>query len=361
MNIELPWNPVRLEQRVGRVDRIGQGRTVHAVHLVANATFETELMARLAARVGRARAALGSIGSPLGPLDDMVIADAVIRGTDLPPAEAEMEQPAACAEATILVPHLIEDAKAECVRAAQSRDWRRAASSRLLRERGAANSAAADWADRRRGGTRHLAALGPGAGRWEANGTAAACVIPRRRLLRVMRRHGRLQIGVTELAAAASVLCVFVARYVDRGGRLVEQSLIPLAGRGRLPLPRARADQRKAIEAILGTHGPALRACAGMAARRRVSGLGAARLASAEGPRRREQALVESLRQSSSLSGPQQVGLFDRRALRRMAAQDSATELRRQVSRHRLGALEDASSVSLAADPELALLLLVSD
>ena len=35
VNLELPWNPMRLEQRIGRVDRIGQRRTVHAFHLIA--------------------------------------------------------------------------------------------------------------------------------------------------------------------------------------------------------------------------------------------------------------------------------------------------------------------------------------
>jgi superfamily II DNA or RNA helicase len=33
INLELPWNPARLEQRVGRVDRIGQRRSVHATML----------------------------------------------------------------------------------------------------------------------------------------------------------------------------------------------------------------------------------------------------------------------------------------------------------------------------------------
>src|SRR5262249_7128643 len=40
VNLELPWSPSRLEQRIGRVDRIGQSRTVHAFHLVAVATGE---------------------------------------------------------------------------------------------------------------------------------------------------------------------------------------------------------------------------------------------------------------------------------------------------------------------------------
>ncbi len=40
VNLELPWNPVRLEQRIGRVDRIGQTRTVHAINLLAGDTAE---------------------------------------------------------------------------------------------------------------------------------------------------------------------------------------------------------------------------------------------------------------------------------------------------------------------------------
>ncbi len=35
INLELPWTPLRLEQRTGRVERIGQSRRVHAVHLLA--------------------------------------------------------------------------------------------------------------------------------------------------------------------------------------------------------------------------------------------------------------------------------------------------------------------------------------
>jgi superfamily II DNA or RNA helicase len=55
IDVELPWNPMRLEQRIGRVDRIGQRRTVHAVHLVAHSTGEARILARLRARVATAR------------------------------------------------------------------------------------------------------------------------------------------------------------------------------------------------------------------------------------------------------------------------------------------------------------------
>ena len=65
INLELPWNPMRLEQRIGRVDRIGQRRTVHAFHLIAGGTGETRLLARLRTRIATARADIGA-PNPLG-------------------------------------------------------------------------------------------------------------------------------------------------------------------------------------------------------------------------------------------------------------------------------------------------------
>ena len=53
INLELPWNPMRLEQRIGRVDRIGQQRTVHAINLVGKGTPECTLVARLMNRPTR--------------------------------------------------------------------------------------------------------------------------------------------------------------------------------------------------------------------------------------------------------------------------------------------------------------------
>ena len=65
INVELPWNPMRLEQRIGRVDRIGQTRIVHAIHLVASETHEGRILARLKTRVTRARTAIDA-PDPIG-------------------------------------------------------------------------------------------------------------------------------------------------------------------------------------------------------------------------------------------------------------------------------------------------------
>lgn len=50
INVELPWTPRRLEQRIGRVDRLGQRRRVHAIHLAHRQTYEGTVIARLERR-----------------------------------------------------------------------------------------------------------------------------------------------------------------------------------------------------------------------------------------------------------------------------------------------------------------------
>ena len=38
INYDLPWNPTRLEQRLGRIHRIGQSRDVYAFNFVATSS-----------------------------------------------------------------------------------------------------------------------------------------------------------------------------------------------------------------------------------------------------------------------------------------------------------------------------------
>jgi superfamily II DNA or RNA helicase len=54
INLDVPWTPLRLEQRVGRVDRLGQTRRVHAVTFVARGTSEALVAAALSSRSLRA-------------------------------------------------------------------------------------------------------------------------------------------------------------------------------------------------------------------------------------------------------------------------------------------------------------------
>ena len=59
VNYDLPWNPNRLEQRFGRIHRIGQTEVCHLWNLVAKDTREGEVYGRLLEKLETAREALG--------------------------------------------------------------------------------------------------------------------------------------------------------------------------------------------------------------------------------------------------------------------------------------------------------------
>ena len=82
VNYELPWNPGRLEQRIGRVDRIGQRRVVHAISLLARHTAEDLVVANVVKRMNRVADALGSSDPLAALLDAAAVARLVIGGED---------------------------------------------------------------------------------------------------------------------------------------------------------------------------------------------------------------------------------------------------------------------------------------
>ena len=71
INLELPWTPLRLEQRIGRVERIGQSRRVHAVHLLAAGTTEQSCMRTLLTRADRVAEALEHLRNPPARLREL--------------------------------------------------------------------------------------------------------------------------------------------------------------------------------------------------------------------------------------------------------------------------------------------------
>ena len=73
VNLELPWNPVRLEQRAGRVDRFGQTRRVHVALFLTNHHAESIVIVRLAQR------ALAAEQATPGALMDVPLTDGALR------------------------------------------------------------------------------------------------------------------------------------------------------------------------------------------------------------------------------------------------------------------------------------------
>ena len=47
INLDLPWNPAILEQRIGRIHRIGQMRGIEVIDLISAGTIEEEMMTKL--------------------------------------------------------------------------------------------------------------------------------------------------------------------------------------------------------------------------------------------------------------------------------------------------------------------------
>jgi len=98
VNYDLPWNPNRLEQRFGRIHRIGQTEVCHLWNLVAEETREGDVYRKLLEKLEQARNALGGqVFDVLGklqfegrPLRDLLI-DAIRYG-ELPEVRARLDR-----------------------------------------------------------------------------------------------------------------------------------------------------------------------------------------------------------------------------------------------------------------------------
>jgi len=98
VNYDLPWNPNRIEQRFGRIHRIGQTEVCHLWNLVAEETREGDVYRTLLDKLEQARQALGGqVFDVLGklqfegrPLRDLLIE--AIRYGELPEVRARLTQ-----------------------------------------------------------------------------------------------------------------------------------------------------------------------------------------------------------------------------------------------------------------------------
>ena len=67
VNYDLPWNPMRVEQRIGRLDRYGQqADVIYIVNFSVEGTIEERILERLYTRIGIFEAAIGDLESILG-------------------------------------------------------------------------------------------------------------------------------------------------------------------------------------------------------------------------------------------------------------------------------------------------------
>lgn len=66
VNYDLPWNPMKIEQRIGRIHRIGQTRPVHVYNLCAINTAEHHILDVLDRRINMFELVIGEVDLVLG-------------------------------------------------------------------------------------------------------------------------------------------------------------------------------------------------------------------------------------------------------------------------------------------------------
>ncbi len=69
-NFDLPWNPMKIEQRIGRLSRIGQTHDVYVFNLVAQGTVEAAVLHLLEAKLSMFELVIGEIDMILGNLEE---------------------------------------------------------------------------------------------------------------------------------------------------------------------------------------------------------------------------------------------------------------------------------------------------
>lgn len=319
VNFELPWSPARLEQRVGRVDRLGQRRGVHATHLVAADTAERLVLATLVARAARSRAALGEpAGWPLGPAAELDLAgrlldaapEAGLAGaTRRPPATlaAHASPPARGSTRELRRPDLEEEATREAHRLEELR--------RLLRAPGLARATREPQLD------------------------APLVALLGRRARRRARRAG---------ASTRRLLLLYAASLEDTSGRAVDTmfltvvaNLTPSADEPRRPGELAAALIAQAAPTIADLARVELGARAEAVARRHSQAV-ATWL-------RRERRLRAGIGRSLAERLVVQPGLFDRRALRRAEAGRRGDEASLDAIERRLATLAARGQLEMGA------------
>jgi superfamily II DNA or RNA helicase len=296
VHYELPWSPARIEQRTGRVDRIGQPRRVHEILLVAGDTAERLVLAPLAARAARARLLMPGASRLLHALTESRVASAVMDGERIADTEAGADGDAP-APSTVPPPlSLRERAECEAQRLRTHREW---------------------------------IAASPA-------------------------RHDAAPILVTALRTGRSnvppgLVCVYTLTLSTSRGDIVHTEIVlvhePGGARTRVRTPAAA---RHAVRTFLDLREPAVRAALLVSKAPSLAGITAAHRSALDTRQARERALRDPV--SPAARDLVQGGLFDRRALREHAARQRAAATLIEASGERLDSLASAQTLTTAID-----------
>ena len=93
INYDLPWNPMRLEQRIGRIDRIGQkSDKIYIYNITCNDTIEDRVLMRLYERIRIFEESIGDLEDILGDSIDRLALDLINPNLTDQEREFRMEQ-----------------------------------------------------------------------------------------------------------------------------------------------------------------------------------------------------------------------------------------------------------------------------
>ncbi len=78
INFDLPWNPMQIEQRLGRIHRIGQDHDVVLTNLVGRGTIEDHILDLLHTKLNLFELVVGELDMVLGRIgEEFMFEDAV--------------------------------------------------------------------------------------------------------------------------------------------------------------------------------------------------------------------------------------------------------------------------------------------
>jgi SNF2 family DNA or RNA helicase len=70
INLDLPWNPMQIEQRLGRLHRVGQTHDVLLTNLVSKGSIEERILHVLETKINMFELVVGELDMILGRIDD---------------------------------------------------------------------------------------------------------------------------------------------------------------------------------------------------------------------------------------------------------------------------------------------------
>jgi len=104
INYDLPWNPMKIEQRIGRLHRLGQEQEVLVFNLAASNTIEAYILDLLANKIRMFELVIGELDLILGALDDPRSFESLIRDAWLESySEVDLQRRIAGMEALLAV------------------------------------------------------------------------------------------------------------------------------------------------------------------------------------------------------------------------------------------------------------------